>query len=75
MHKAAGGWIDSLRQTHDSETVTTYEIYAGVHWLSYFATVDEITRVSVAEYTRDRLSKVLRATVLKELSPQLLSST
>lgn len=60
-------WIDSLKSTHDAETSTTYEGYS-VRFAAYFGALSGITESSIGDYTRWRLTKVLRSTVRKERS-------
>lgn len=61
-------WIVSLTGVLDAATVKTYEGYAGKHWTT-FKTLDDFTdEAKLAEYARDRMRKVLKKTVRKELS-------
>lgn len=61
-------WCVDLKATHDEKTVGTCELYSA-WWLGFFGdTLASVTRESAASYTRARLQKVQRRTVLKELS-------
>lgn len=60
-------WVDSQRGVLDETTCDTLETYAR-HFISFFGSLDEMTEESCADYGRTRLRKVLRRTVLKELS-------
>lgn len=61
-------WLESLETTHAASTRKLYEIHVSAHLLPFFETYSNITTASIARYTRERLGKVLRATVRKERS-------
>jgi len=58
-------WIADQVGVYDETTCKTLETYA-LHYEAFFGRLDHVTRESVNDYTRARLRKVLRATVLKE---------
>lgn len=60
-------WIDSQKGALDPKTLDTLEVYAR-HYVGFFASLDRITEAGGGDYGRARLTKVLRKTVLKELS-------
>lgn len=60
-------WIDAQKGVLDDETVKTLTTYAK-HYLGFFVSLDRMTDESSKDYGRARLQKVLRRTVLKELS-------
>lgn len=65
---AVAAWLDAIDSELDERTIHSYHLYASGQWFDRWAYVEDITRASAAEYTRARLRKVLRRTVVKELS-------
>ena len=60
-------WIAAQAGVLDETTCATLETYAR-HYDAAFGKLSNITRASVRDYTRSRLRKVMRTTVLKELT-------
>jgi integrase len=58
-------WIADQVGVYDETTCKTLETYAG-HYDKFFTRLDHVTTESVNDYTRARLRKVLRSTILKE---------
>lgn len=62
-------WLASASATHDVESIKTWVIYARKHWLPFFGSLAGVLAPGrLQEYARSRLGRVLRKTVLKELS-------
>lgn len=61
-------WLASLVGQLDKKTVDQYEMYLTTHWKPFFGSLDRILTPSVVDYTRKRLTEVVRKTVQKELS-------
>jgi integrase len=61
-------WLVAMQSTHDPETVSTYAGY-GRRFLTFFGdSLTGITRARMGDYQRERLTKILRDSVLKERS-------
>lgn len=60
-------WLATLDAELAPPTVQHYEMYVGVHFLSFFDSLEDITKATGTEYFQARLRKVTRRTVLKEL--------
>lgn len=63
-----GEWLAALEATHDPETVAHYKWMAKRKFLPRFTRLDAITPRELAAYRDERLRKVSRETVYKELS-------
>lgn len=61
-------WLADLSADHDETTVDTYGGYLATHWQPFFRSLDRMVDSMINDYTRARLRKVKRKTVLKELS-------
>ena len=66
--KLVARWIAEYEKDHAAGTAETVTMYAHAHWLPYFGDLSHVTKESVSDYTRERLTHVTRATVRKELS-------
>lgn len=60
-------WLGDATKTLDEQTVDMYTSYAR-RFVQFFGSLDRIGRPTMAAYTRERLTKVLRGTVQKERS-------
>jgi integrase len=60
-------WLVCLESALDETTVDQYGMYAR-RFITFFRTLDRISKSSAADYARARLREVRRKTVLKELS-------
>jgi len=65
---AAVEWLKDIASSLDEATVKQYGCYVTAHWAGQFDTLDGVTKLSAETYWRERLKKVKRKTVLKELS-------
>lgn len=63
----AATWIADIDGELDPATLETFLIYAR-HFQAFFGSMSGITDASCAQYSRERLRKVKRQTVRKELS-------
>lgn len=61
-------WLSEIKNELDESTASLYELHGTTHIVPFFRVVAEITRPQCATYQRQRLGKVKRATVKKELS-------
>ncbi len=61
-------WAASLASTLGKRTVREYLIYARAHWLTRWTTLGDVTTAAIGDYQRERLAKVTRVTLRKELS-------
>lgn len=61
-----GQWLVYLVNTHDPGTLKTWELYAGAHFIPWFGALHNFNTVLCDGYLRDRLGKVLAATVRHE---------
>jgi integrase len=68
LERALTRWLGELSATLDPGTVGSYLDYSKSHWLPFFAGRHSVTTEAVAEYMRERLSRVSASTVRKELS-------
>lgn len=68
LDETASLWLDDASADHDETTIETYGGYVSAHWQPFFESLDRMVTNSINDYTRARLRKVKRKTVLKELS-------
>ncbi|HZS38609.1 MAG TPA: site-specific integrase [Polyangia bacterium] len=68
LDELAAEWLADIEATLDSTTIAQYGIYVTAHWTPFFTSLSTITSETVEDYTRHRLRRVRRKTVLKELS-------
>jgi integrase/recombinase XerC len=68
LDETASLWLADFSADHDETTVETYGIYVATHWQPFFGSLDRMVTPTINDYTRARLRKVIRGTVLKELS-------
>lgn len=61
-------WIVAIAPECDVDTKKLYELHVGTHLAPFFVTLDRVTEARVGDYIRWRLRKVLRVTVIKELT-------
>jgi integrase len=61
-------WLDSLEGVLAAGTRAVYEDYAAAHWLTRWKRLSELTEAALAGYVADRLKKVIRKSVRKEVS-------
>ncbi len=61
-------WLAALEGSIDEATRRSYTLYVKRHWRPFFATLASITEARADAYVRERLRKVRRTTLLKELS-------
>jgi integrase len=60
-------WIADQKGVLDDTTCDTLTTY-GKHYVAFFTSLEQVTTESAKDYTRARLRKVTRSTVLKELT-------
>jgi integrase len=68
LDEQAALWLADATADHDEKTIETYGGYVRAHWQPFFGSLDRMVSSRIADYTRERLRKVIRRTVLKELS-------
>ena len=68
LASACASWLADYEVTHASGTAETVTMYVEAHFLPFFASFDRFTAASIADYTRERIQHVTRATLRKELS-------
>lgn len=61
-------WLVDIESEIDESTWSQYKMYARVHWLPFFAHLDQLSETGAEDYYRARLRRVRRTTVVKELS-------
>ena len=61
-------WLAAKELEIHSSTFSQYEMYVATYFLPFFETLEDITTASGASYVRERLKRVTRSTVTKELS-------
>jgi integrase len=62
-------WLAALETSVGEGTIGTYTIYARAHWLPFFGEqLAGVTTSRLGDYQRERLGKVKRATVIKEVT-------
>lgn len=65
----AASWLASIEPKVDKRTFDLYtDTYVGRHFAPFFGTLDRLTTASVDDYSSERLRKVTRETLKKELS-------
>lgn len=64
------GWLVAIEHTLDGETVTAYRQYSR-KWRERWSFLDQITDATLAEFVRERVVRVLRTSVRKELAALL----
>lgn len=60
-------WLADIESEYDEVTFKVWVIY-GRHFVNFFGTLDRFTDEGVEDYQRGRLAKVLRTTLIKELT-------
>lgn len=63
-----GAWDTWLTTTHAATTRKAWREYSRSHFLPFFGSAEKITPAGCAEYRRQRLGKVVAATVRHELT-------
>ena len=64
-----GSWLAGVRSEVSPETLRTWELYAGAHFIPHFETADRLcSERCLRDYMRQRLQEVKARTVQKELS-------
>jgi integrase len=67
--EVAALWLADVESSIDPKTFTLYQdTYVGTHFKPFFPTIDRLTTVGVQDYISNRLRKVTRHTLKKELS-------
>lgn len=66
LHDLVGDWIVSLDATHSPATVQLFATHMRAHLVPWFRSLDRVTTGRIADYQRERLKHVERATVRKE---------
>jgi integrase len=69
LDKLFAEWLATLEGVLDVETIKTYRVtYVATHFLSFFRSFERVCDESAIDaYTRERIRKVLRRTLQKEL--------
>jgi site-specific recombinase XerC len=64
-----GSWLAGVRSEVSPETLRTWELYAGAHFIPHFHSADRLcSERCLRDYMRKRLQEVKARTVQKELS-------
>ena len=64
-----GSWLAGVRSEVSPETLRTWELYAGAHFIPHFHSADRLcSERCLRDYMRKRLEEVKARTVQKELS-------
>jgi integrase len=66
--EVAADWLASIEGSVDPETWKSYELHVVTHLEPFFLTIDRVTTNGVEDYKRERLRRVKRKTLNKELS-------
>lgn len=61
-------WLADLLTSHDETTTHVYEHYARSKWLSRWRYLEQLKAPTIEKYWRERLGRVTRSTLCKELS-------
>lgn len=67
LEEIAGVWLVAYGATHDDGTTKNAEGYAG-QWVGVLGGLDAFTEAGYAKYIRERIARVSRTTLRKELS-------
>ena len=69
LPELVGSWLAEVRSEVSPETLRTWELYAGAHFIPHFETSDRLcSEAYLRDYMRKRLQEVKARTVQKELS-------
>lgn len=68
LEELLAAWDTWLTTTHAATTRKAWREYSRSHFLSFFGAAEKITDAGCAEYRRQRLGKVIAATVRHELT-------
>lgn len=68
LASAFASWLADYEATHSAGTAETVTMYVEAHLLPFFGSFERFTPASIADYTRDRIQRVTRSTLRKELS-------
>ncbi len=69
LPELVGSWLAEVRSEVSPETLRTWELYAGAHFIPHFETSDRLcSEACLRDYMRKRLQEVKARTVQKELS-------
>lgn len=68
LASAFASWLADYEATHAEGTAETVTMYVEAHLLPFFGAFDRFTPASIADYTRDRIKRVTRSSLRKELS-------
>jgi len=69
LPELVGSWLAEVRSEVSPETLRTWELYAGAHFIPHFETSDRLcSEAYLRDYMRKRLQQVKARTVQKELS-------
>jgi len=69
LPELVGSWLADVRSEVSPETLRTWELYAGAHFIPHFETSDRLcSEACLRDYMRKRLQEVKARTVQKELS-------
>jgi integrase len=61
-------WISEYEKNHSPKQTANEIMYARAHWIPFFGDLSRLTKESIGDYSRERLTKATRSTVRKELS-------
>ena len=67
LDELCADWIAAIEPELGRDTGSTYTVYSG-HWSAFFGSIGSVNTGNVSNYSRERLKKVVRETVIKELS-------
>lgn len=68
LDKAFAAWLADYEMNHTPGTAETVTDYVRAHFVPFFRSFDRFTPLSYGEYMRQRIQKVTRASLRKELS-------
>lgn len=67
LNELVADWIAAIESELGRETHVTYTVY-GKHWSKFFRNIGAVNTGNISNYSRERLRKVRRKTIIKELS-------
>lgn len=68
LQVVAAKWLNAVRTRLDEQTVETYALYLDSHIVPHFEVLENVSPVTIADYTSKRLGQVRSQTVRHELS-------
>ena len=68
LEEIAAEWLADIEGECRKNTWKLYVIHVGTHFAPFFGSLDRVTESGSVDYSRARLKKVLRVTLVKELT-------